>query len=347
MSLSRPSVAHKLPNSSLTPDERNKRLRRQVLDPDILRSLLPIRARAVAATSARPECREAERRFREASPSYAPAFDDTEAFGAHACPTTIDSLKWWVPLTTPDDPVLVERYMAHQNFPYRVIAQTREASIGGTMIDIGANIGRMAIPRVILGDVMRVYCAEPDPLNYACLVRNVRDNQLSGLALPDQLAIGAADGTLRLERAKSPGGHRVLGADARTKREVVEVRVLTLDSWVDRVGIDLDLVRFVKVDVQGAEVDVLRGAATVLARKHIAWQVEVDLERLSASGVSEFELYALMRAHFTHFVDLNKYLTGPRMQAIADLAPALAYLGDGVGRTDVLLLNLDPSLLPE
>jgi hypothetical protein len=58
-------------------------------------------------------------------------------------------------------------------------------------------------------------------LNYACLLRNVRDNGLAGLVLPDHLAIGDAEGTVRLERAKSAGGHRVLADGAASKREVV------------------------------------------------------------------------------------------------------------------------------
>jgi FkbM family methyltransferase len=62
------------------------------------------------------------------------------------------------------------------------------------MLDIGASIGRMSIPRVILGDLVHAYCAEPDPLNYAALVRNVAANGLCGLVLPDQAAIGAATG---------------------------------------------------------------------------------------------------------------------------------------------------------
>lgn len=329
------------PKANATPDERLARLRRQLLDPDVLRALLAIRARVVSRLGDRLENREAEERFRAVSPAYVAASENRDAFRANTRTTTVDSLTWWVPLTAPDDPARVAHYMAHQNFPYRVIAQTREAAIGGAMIDIGANIGRMSIPRVVLGDATRVYCAEPDPLNYCCLVRNVRDNGLAGVVLPDQLAIGAANGTLRLERAKSPGGHRVLAATAKTRREVVEVPVLTLDCWVERAGIDLDLVRFVKVDVQGAELDVLRGAPCVLARKHIAWQVEVDLERLAASGASAGELFQLMAQHFTHFIDLNKYALGPRTLPVCALATGLAYLAQGPGRTDVLLMNLE------
>ena len=188
------------------------------------------------------------------------------------------------------------------------------------MIDIGANIGRMSIPRVVLGDATVAYCIEPDPLNYACLVRNIRDNGLAGLAMPDRLAIGAQNGTVRLERAKSPGGHRVLGEGMTTGRETVEVPIATLDAWVDRVGIDLDTVRFVKLDVQGGEVDVLAGAARVLACRHIAWQVEVDVERLSKRGLGFEDLFGHLRHNFTHFTDLNRLATGSRLRSYSRAA---------------------------
>ena len=170
----------------------------------------------------------------------------------------------------------------------------------------------------MLGDATLAYCIEPDPLNYACLVRNIRDNGLAGLAFPDRLAIGAHNGTVRLERAKSPGGHRVLGEGMTTGRETVDVPIATLDSWVDRIGIDLDTVRFVKLDVQGGEVDVLSGAPRVLACRHIAWQIEVDFERLGKRGLALEDLFAHLRQHFTHFVDLNRLATGSRLRPVAD-----------------------------
>ena len=48
-----------------------------------------------------------------------------------------------------------------RDFPYRVILQTREVGLGGLMLDIGANTGRMAVPRAILGDVTAVIAPSP------------------------------------------------------------------------------------------------------------------------------------------------------------------------------------------
>ena len=324
-----------------SPRDREKRIRRQVLEPDTLQALLPLRAQAVARTATRPEARVREQQFASVSPAYAQAVAAPDQFAANIKVITLDSLTWSVPLLAPHDPDAVARYLKHQDFPYRAITQTREAGIGGAMIDIGANIGRMSISRLTLGDATLAYCIEPDPLNYACLVRNIRDNGLAGLALPDRLAIGAYNGTVRLERAKSPGGHRVLSEGMTTGRETVEVPISTLDAWVERMGIDLDTVRFVKLDVQGGEVDVLSGALRVLACPHIAWQIEVDLERLSKRGLGLEDLFAQLRRHFTHFVDLNRLATGSRLRPVADLADALAYVQEqGAGGTDVLFFSL-------
>jgi FkbM family methyltransferase len=312
-----------------------------VLEPDTLQALLPIRAPVVARASGRAEARAREQQFAALSVSYARAIEAPDAFAANIRVMTLDSLTWSVPLLAPDDPDSVARYLKHQDFPYRAITQTREPAIGGAMIDIGANIGRMSIPRVLLGDATVAYCLEPDPLNYACLVRNIRDNGLAGLVLPDQTAIGARSGVVRLERAKSPGGHRVLADGATTKRETVEVPISTLDAWVERAGINLDDVRFVKLDVQGGEVDVLAGASRVLACPHIAWQIEVDAERLTKAGLGVDDLFRILRRHFTHFVDLNRLASGNRLRVVAELAEALAYvLEAGAGGTDVLLFTL-------
>jgi FkbM family methyltransferase len=321
--------------------DRLDRLHRSVLEKGVLRDLLPLRAGTLVGRSALPDSRERERRFAAASSAYAAALENQGTWADHIRRITLDGLTWSVPLVQPDDAMQVERAIGHQDFPYRVITQTREVAIGGIMIDIGANVGRMSIPRVILGDVATAYCAEPDPLNYACLSRNVLDNNLRGLVLPDCVAIGAHTGTVRFERSKTAGGHRVIDAGRVTDRETIEVAMMSLDAWIERFAIDLDQVNFVKVDVQGSEVHVLRGASGVLARRHIAWQMEVDPAWLRSAHSSLGELIDMLQRSFTHFVDLNRSAAGKRVRPIAELRDALGYIaGPREGRTDILVYNL-------
>jgi FkbM family methyltransferase len=201
----------------------------------------------------------------------------------------------------------------------------------------------------VLGDAEAVYCAEPNPLNYACLVRNVRDNGLQGLVMPDRVAIGSTDGPVQLLQARRPGGHRLVNPGAIGKRQQsIEVPGLTIDSWCARLGIDAREVSFVKMDVQGLEIEVLRGAAGLLRWPHIAWQIEVDLSCLAQSGFSPRDLFDVLDRNFTHYVDLNRRVPGPRVRPIGELAAGLDYLsGDKGPRTDIVTFNLaatDPPL---
>jgi FkbM family methyltransferase len=326
--------------------QRVKRLHRRVLEPDLLRGQMALRWPMVRHLAAGDAAVARKHRFADLSPAYAAAAAAAGAPLPSSRVMTLDGLTWHVPLTEPDNEAMVARALGHQDFPYRVITQTRDAGIGGVMLDIGANIGRMSIPRVILGDATVAYCAEPDPLNYACLMRNVRDNGLAGLVLPDHVAIGASEGKVHLERARSAGGHRVLSAGRTSRRETVEVPCLPLDTWVVRMGIPLDEVRFIKVDVQGSEVDVLRGGSHVLSQRHIAWQLEIDLDTLAARGyVAKVDLYPILQQHFTHFIDLNRHPITARVRPIALLVEALEYVSGGTGgRTDVVLFSLDPAV---
>jgi FkbM family methyltransferase len=318
--------------------------KRLMLDPDVLRGSLVLRTATARHRARLPEAIARERRFLESSTSYAKAVQEGASAGAFERRIELDGLAWRVPLPPSGDPAYTARVVSHQDFPYRVIAQTRELAIGGIMLDVGGNNGRMSIPRVILGDVQAAYCAEPEPRNYACLVQNVLDNGLAGLVMPDWVAIGARDGTVRLMRAKSPGGHKVIAADARARGETVDVPCLTLDSWCSRLGLDLAQVSFVKVDVQGSEIDVLTGASRVLACRHIAWQIEVDVQMFRERGITAEEFFALLRPHFTHWIDLEKRATGPRVRTIEQLADGLAHLGGKAGpRTDVLLFTMQPA----
>lgn len=317
--------------------------RRFVLHEEVLRSALPARAAAICHRAMLPDAVDRARRFALESDSYRSAAADRGDLDGHARRIVMDGIPWWVPLLNPADPADVARALQQQDFPYRAITQTRELAVGGIMLDIGANTGRMAIPRVLLGDVQVAYCAEPEPLNYSCLVRNVRDNGLAGLIMPDRVAIGSENTTLRMMRGKTSGGHRVIDPGVRAKRETIDVPALTLDAWCDRLGLDLREVAFVKLDTQGSELHVLSGAPRLLACPHIAWQIEIDVALLRNRGVGPDDLYALLRRHFTHFIDLSGRARGPRVRPAEALPMALSYIQRGRGqRTDILAFTMQP-----
>lgn len=318
--------------------------RRQVLSNRVVEQILPQRLVTAQARAEAPEARLRHETMCRAAASYRRLVEaDIHPAPASAREIAINGVRWWVAAPRPNAEAFNERIVAKENFPYRHITQTRDLAIGGIMLDLGANIGRTAIPRVIAGDVTAVYCAEPDPLNFLCLYRNAVDNGLQGLVLPDQVAITRASGAVRLFRAKGSGGHRVLpdgesGSGGPHEAHVIDVEGVTLDAWVARLGVDLRLVTFVKVDTQGAEEHVLAGGERLLAQRHIAWQLEIAPDQLESAGSSLRDLVSRLEGAFTHYIDLNRCAPGERSQPISALGDSLGYLVPPA-HTDVIVYN--------
>ncbi len=297
-----------------------------------LQSRIPLARRRAAEGDAR--ARQAA--FAARSGEYRRAMAASSTLPSEARKVTIDGLTWWIPAPATRSAAAIERTLLKQKIPYRSISQARDLAAGRIMLDLGANIGRMAIPRVVLGDFDAVYCAEPDELNYRCLAANVADNGLEGLVLPDRLAISDRAGTVSIHRGKMPGAHRVV--HAATDDPSAAVPCMALDAWVAHHEIDPSAITFVKIDTQGSEVHVFAGAARLLAQPQIAWQVEVAPSLLRLAGSDASALYRILQAHFTHFIDLNADADGPRVRAIGDLVAALAYLQrEEDAHTDVLV----------
>ena len=132
---------------------------------------------------------------------------------------------------------------------------------GDTLVDVGANIGYYTVLGGLrVGPGGRVVAIEPLPSTSAVLRKNVRMNSLGNVRI-----IEAAAGAEPRERARISFDPRHLGRAtlrAATGSEGREVRVTTLD----RVCRELQTIRLLKIDVEGNELAVLRGAVRTLEK---------------------------------------------------------------------------------
>jgi FkbM family methyltransferase len=319
-------------------DARRQRTRAMQPDEAVLEHILPLRHAAMLA--ANHDGRDArESSFAARSASYRDALANADRTPASAERVVLAGLTWWVPVETDDTEGIAHRLGARRRLPLAEILETRELAVGRAMIDIGANVGTTSIPRALLGDFNWVYAIEPDPLNYACLVGNIVSNGIRGLVLPDRVAIGDTNGEMTMRVRRSGTHHLVTRAEHVGEGERMVVPCLTLDTWVDRIGVDLSDIGFIKSDTQGWDTRVLAGAERVLSHRHIAWQIEFSRAMLERSGKSVDELFRLLESHFTHFIDLRR-TAGARVRGTQELRASLDDVGSTRRRyTNLLLYN--------
>jgi hypothetical protein len=136
--------------------------------------------------------------------------------------------------------------------------------------------------------------------------------------------LGSATGSAWLHRSRFSGGHRIVAApEPGIADDPIEVPLTTLDAWVATLGVDSSAISFVRVDVNGYEREVLSGSRALLQSPHVAWQIRIDPELLRAAGCELDELMDVLAGAFTHFIDLYKRASGPRVRPVADLKEAL------------------------
>jgi FkbM family methyltransferase len=157
---------------------------------------------------------------------------------------------------------------------------------GATIFECGGHHGRdcMVLAKMA-GPTGRVVSFEPHPDNIAVLRRNVALNRLDNVT-PVHAAVGAEPGSLFI---KARSNAKVSHAGG------IEVPVVTLDEWAEANGIWPDIV---KIDVEGFEFEVLRGATKVLARMPIL-SVEVHCNIVAEFGSLPEDIWKL--------VDISKY----------------------------------------
>jgi FkbM family methyltransferase len=169
------------------------------------------------------------------------------------------------------DHVVHAGYVASRTWApeFQALARRVFAAGGGTLIDVGANIGLTSIP-IAKSHGVTCYAFEPDATNHRLLVRNVEANGAGTLVLPLKLAVMDRDGPFVLERSKdNMGDHRIRvgegrrGAYDEDARPVTTVEGRRLDTAL--AGRKLAGPVLLKVDTQGAEARVLGGAAGILA----------------------------------------------------------------------------------
>jgi FkbM family methyltransferase len=173
---------------------------------------------------------------------------DFARFDGMGCFTFADPLGYtiWYP-----DGDYIGARIEQLGMPYEALAMRAVLALLGStpsIVDVGANVGNHTLYWASQG--ARVWSYEPNPAALAYLLKNVGANSIEERVVVRPMAVGDADGPARV--ARSAAGN--LGATVVERDADGELAMVRLDD--ER----LPPIDAVKIDVEGHELEVLRGA---------------------------------------------------------------------------------------
>ena len=148
------------------------------------------------------------------------------------------------------------------------------------VVDIGAHIGRYTIiSSKRIGPNGKVVAIEADPANFEMLNRNVNLNKLTNVTSLNY-AVYSNQKKLKLYLPGKQSGFTIYNTimvnRGKHQGKFIEVNGNTLDNLLEQNEINLANINWIKIDVEGAEFEVLKGAQDVLSKSNdIAILIEI------------------------------------------------------------------------
>ena len=167
---------------------------------------------------------------------------------------------------------------------------------GDTFVDVGANIGLMSVyASRIVKQSGKVYAFEPHPETREILMENIRINQAYNIhVLP--FAVGSQKSKSKLYDSldHNRGGASIAEIDS--SAHGYDVNIVTLSEQLDKQDI-----RLIKIDVEGYELEALKGADQIISRENPpALIIECSELRENTFGQKTAPLYDYIKS-------LNRY----------------------------------------
>lgn len=164
-----------------------------------------------------------------------------------------------------------------------------DASAGEVFYDLGACEGRFSTYAAL--KKLKVYSFEPESRNYGALEQNLKLNNLDSSSVTAfNKAVGNVNAAAKMDIGQPwEGGHHKV-VDTGSKQALIfepvekqTIQVIRLDDFIKEAG--LPPPRYLKVDVDGSEVEFIEGAAETLAGPHvkeILFELDIESEKFGA-----------------------------------------------------------------
>jgi FkbM family methyltransferase len=173
--------------------------------------------------------------------------------------------RFWIRANTEDAAIVSTKFE-------RDVLEVFKPSHDDVVLDVGANVGKYVIHTANLVSVKGMVVAlEPFDETFNILCENIKENGFEKIVKPIKIAASDKKRKTRMYFKKNWWG---LNSIVETPGEnYVEVNTDTIDSLLT--DLNIEKVNWVKIDVEGAEYDVLLGAVKTLTNNNINLIIEV------------------------------------------------------------------------
>lgn len=211
----------------------------------------------------------------------------------------------------PSDRVVGSWLMWHGGWQRREIDSAVEVLVAAgklvrdaVFVDVGAHIGTHTVYALRTGHFARAVAFEPEPRNAHLLAMNLTANGVSQMAVVIPKAAGAAPGIAVLYlHPRNTGAHSLDVPPSVDGRASLEVPVVRVEDALNELGIEPEKVGLAWLDVEGYELQALRGVAKLIERS-VPIAFEFTPSRYSAQ--TRAEIVALLERHYTTVHSLGR-----------------------------------------
>jgi FkbM family methyltransferase len=208
------------------------------------------------------------------------------------------------------------RYEPVQPFLFCAFASALEVEV---IFDIGANIGQYSIFASQIPTAKEIHAYEAEEAAFSELVQNINLNGLQFMVKPHCIAVSSQNGEVDFAVAKPMAGNNAIAATSihRTAiyQEIRKMPCVALDATHD---ISTRKLCF-KIDVEGHESDVIKGAGRLLEKNTCIAQVEVYQD---AETVTQFFKSHGYQKIFSAGVD-HYFTNAPRFKESAEVVTVI------------------------
>jgi FkbM family methyltransferase len=197
----------------------------------------------------------------------------------------------------------IHDYVGHYHyFGLKDIEQENLMSLikpGDFVMDIGTNYGTTILQFAnLIGVKGKAFGFEPDPINFEICKQNIQLNQFKNLSV-ENIGLGnkEAEVNLVVDFESNRGGNRI--SENIVGKESHQIKIIQFDNWI--LDKKIEKINLIKIDVEGYEMEVLKGAEQSIIKYKPILFIELDDNNLKQQNSSAKEL-------ISYLINLNYFI---------------------------------------